>query len=118
MDLLKEQWEAHEKSDESVVSHILDMREKMELMTSIVEENLKETQQNQQRWYDKTARDRNLEVNEEVLVLLPTSTNELLAQWQGPYQVLRKVGKTNYEIPIKKGNRKRKKIFHINMLKK
>lgn len=95
------------------MSHILDIREKMELMINIVEENLKETQQNQQRWYDRTARDRNLEVNEEVLVLLPTSTNKLLVQWQGPYKVLRKVGKTNYEILIKNGNRKRKKYFTL-----
>ena len=58
-----------------------------------------------------------LQPDEEVLVLLPTSTNKLLAQWQGPYRVLRKIGKVDYEIDMP-GRRKRKKIFHINMLKK
>ena len=35
-----------------------------------------------------------------MLVLLPTSSNELLAQWQGPYCVVRKVEKVNYEIDM------------------
>ena len=52
-----------------------------------------------------------------MLVLLPTSTSKLLAQWQGPYEVLRKVGKENYEV-FMAGRRKKKQIFHINMLRK
>lgn len=35
-----------------------------------------------------------------VLLLLPTSTNKLLAKWQGPYRVARKVGKVNYLIEM------------------
>ena len=52
-----------------------------------------------------------------MLVLLPTSSNKLLAQWQGPYYVLRKVGKVNYKVDML-NKRKRRKIFHVNMLKK
>jgi len=33
-------------------------------------------------------------------VLLPTSSNKLLAQWQGPYRILRRVGKVDYEVLI------------------
>ena len=44
-------------------------------------------------------------------------SNKLLAQWQSPYEVLRKTGKVNYEIDMK-DKKKRKKIFHVNMLKK
>jgi len=57
-------------------------------MTEIVKENLKGVQQQQKTWYDQTARERELKPDEEVLVLLPTSSNKLLAQWQGPYRVL------------------------------
>ena len=35
---------------------------------------------------------------DQVLVLLPTSSNKLLAQW--PYQVLKKVGKVNYLVDM------------------
>ena len=115
--MLKEEWEADRRSNESVVSHVLSIRERMEEMTDLVKENLIETQKRQKRWYNRTARERELQPDEEVLVLLPTSTNKLLAQWQGPYRVLRKIGKVDYEIDMP-GRRKRKKIFHINMLKK
>ena len=58
-------------------------------MTEIVSDSLKEAQQQQKTWYDQTAREREMEPCKEVLVLLPTSSNELLAQWQGPYCVIR-----------------------------
>ena len=53
----------------------------------------------------------------EVLVLLPTSSNKLLAQWQGPNHVSCRVGEVDYEVYMP-DKRKRKAVFHINMLKK
>ena len=80
---MKEEWVAEKCSDESVVSHILAIREKMEEMTNIIKDNVKEAQQQQKTWYDKTARERELKPGEEVLVLLPTSSNKLLASSKG-----------------------------------
>ena len=51
LDVLKEEWEAEKHSDESVVSHILAIRERMEEMTEIVKDNMKEAQQQQRTWY-------------------------------------------------------------------
>lgn len=65
-------------------------------MAKIVRENLTKVQQQQKRWYDRTAREREIRPDDQVLVLLPTSTNKLVAGWQGPYRVLRQVGKVNY----------------------
>ena len=50
-------------------------------------------------------------------LLFPTSTRKFVAQWQGPYKVVRRTGKVNYkiELPDKGG---RKQIFHINHLRK
>lgn len=52
-----------------------------------------------------------------VLVLLPENSHKLLSQWQGPFQVTRKLGPINYEVqrtsPIR-----RKQNYHTNMLKK
>ena len=52
-----------------------------------------------------------------VLVLLPTTSNKLLAQWLGPYRVLRRVGEVNYKVYMP-DKRKRRAVLHINMLKK
>eukprot|EP00731_Ephydatia_muelleri_P002194 Em0001g2194a len=92
------------------------MRDKMEMMTKVVHENLKEAQRKQKAWYDQNARERTLQEGDLVLVLLPTSSNKLAAKWQGPYKVERRVGKVNYVVDMH-DRRKRRRIFHINMLR-
>ena len=114
LDVLKEEWEAKEQSKESVVSHILQIRERMQAMQELVGENLEEAQQRQKRWYDKTARKMEFKPEDKVLILLPTSTNKLLGQWKGPYQIVRKAGEVNYEVRI---SRRRTKVLHANLLK-
>ena len=89
-----------EKSSKSVVSHILSIREKMEGMSALMQENLEKAQEIQKSWYDKNARQRVFNEGGRVLVLLPMSTNALMAQWQGPYMVLKQVGKAMYCIDM------------------
>ena len=45
--VLRETWEVDEKSSEIVVSYVLSVQEKLDKMTVLVEENLKEAQQTQ-----------------------------------------------------------------------
>ena len=116
LDVLRESWEGGRQSSESVVSHVLSMREKLEKMAELVQENLAKAQKQQKRWYDQNARQRELKAGDQVLVLLQTSTHKLLAQWQGPYQVLKKVGEVGYLVDMH-DRRKRRRIFHINMLR-
>ena len=52
-----------------------------------------------------------------MLVLLPTESNKMKAQWQGPYHVVRKMGLVDYEVDMI-DQQKKKRIFHINMLQK
>ena len=42
LDVLREEWEVNKKSNESVLSHILLVRERLEEMSELVSENLKE----------------------------------------------------------------------------
>ena len=115
LDILRESWEARQKSDESVVLYVLAVRERLARMTELVQENLAKAQKQQKSWYDRNARSREFEPGDQVLVLLPAATSKLLAQWQGPYKVTRRVGKVNYEVDI---SDRRKRIFHINLLRK
>ena len=92
MEILSDMWQSSEKSSESVISHI---RQKLEDMRGFANINLKKAQQNQKVWYDQNARLRDFAPNDQVLLLLPTTTNKLMASWQGPYRVVRKVGKVN-----------------------
>ena len=116
LDVLRETWVAGEKNKESVVSHVLEMRERLKEMAQIVRENVEKEQSRQKFWYDKGARSRVFSSGDLVLVLLPTSSNKLLAQWQGPYQVKERKGDVNYLVDMH-DKKKRFRIFHINMLK-
>ena len=117
MDVLRESWEAKEESEESVVSHVLQMQERLSGMTDLVQENLGRAQKVQKTWYDGNARLREFKPGDSVLVLLPTSTSKLLAQWQGPYQVTRRLGNLNYEVDMH-DRQKQRRIFHVNMLRR
>ena len=116
LDVLRETWEASIKSSESVVSYVLSIQEKLAKLQELVRENLKEAQKAQKTWYDRNARNRELKPGDQVLVLLPTTANRLLAEWQGPYPIIRRIGEVVYEIDMK-DRRRRKRRFHINMLR-
>ena len=117
LDILRETWEAGKRSTESVISHVLTMRNKLEKMAEVMKEHLEAAQTQQKHWYDLKACEREFNPEEQVLVLLPTSSNKLLAQWQGPYRVVKRLGKVNYVVDMH-DRKKRKRVFHVNMLRK
>ena len=117
LDVLRETWEASTRKTESVVSYVMTIQERLAKLKEIVRDNLEDAQKTQKTWYDRHVRSREFQPGDKVLVLLPTSTNKLLAEWRGPYNILRRVGDVTYEIEVSDG-RKKKRIFHINMLKK
>ncbi|KAL5497080.1 hypothetical protein EMCRGX_G013479 [Ephydatia muelleri] len=122
VDVVKEQWEADEKSNESVVSYILAIQDKLASMADLVGKNMKKAQETQKHWvwvsYDRNAREKTLEPGERVLFLLPTSSNKLLAQWQGSYTEEKRVSNIIYQVDMcNKRKRHRHRVFHINMLR-
>ena len=90
------------------------MRNGLPTMTELVQENLSRAQQTQKRWYDRTARSPQLSRGDRVLVLLPTSTDKLRAQWQGPFPIVEKRGDVNYLLDM---GRRRLRTFHVNMVR-
>ena len=56
---------------------------------------------------------REFQPGNQVLVLLPSSTQKL---WQGPYQIVKRKGQVDYVVDMH-DRRKRHRLFHVNMLK-
>ena len=52
-----------------------------------------------QEAYDK-ANPRRLEMEDRMLILLPTDSNKLLMQWRGPYTVESRVGANDYRVKM------------------
>ena len=64
LDVLREQWESADKSDENVVSYVLKLRSRMAEMAEVVRQNMAEGQKRQKEWYDKEARWREFKVGD------------------------------------------------------
>uniref|UniRef100_A0A3B3Q5E6 Integrase catalytic domain-containing protein n=1 Tax=Paramormyrops kingsleyae TaxID=1676925 RepID=A0A3B3Q5E6_9TELE len=117
LDVLRDAWEqASEPQPVPVLQYVLQMRKKMEQMAKLVHVNMEKAQVRQKHGFDKKAKARVFRPGQEVLLLLPTSDNKLLARWQGPFRVLRKMGPATYEISMPQ-HRRKKQTFHVNLLK-
>ena len=114
LEVLKEAWTGSMQEDSDILTYVTRVYLRIATAKELVEQNLKLAQKKQKKWYDKRARDLVLQEGEKVLLLLPTRSEKLLAKWRGPYKVLRKIGRVNYEVEIPKG-RKKSKIFNINV---
>ena len=88
LDMLKNTWEAGGPGEHSVVSHILSISDKLAKMTELVKSNLSNAQERQRKWYNCNACTCDFKPGQQVLVLLHTSSSKLLAQWQGPCEVI------------------------------
>ena len=97
-----------------ITEHVMKMREKIREYMNISNDNEKFMKIKEKAYYDKLCRQRSLKSGDKVLLLLPTSYNKLLAEWRGPYDVIRKINSVDYVIRI--GEKER--VFHINMLKR
>ncbi len=118
LDLLRKSWEdpVSRTEEKGIVQYVLEMRDRLEQYREQARENLQEAQQAQKQWYDQHARLRQFQPGQKVLLLLPTSSNKLLAKWQGPYTVVRKMGPVTYEVHHPdKG--KAKQTYHVNLLR-
>ncbi|XP_064399260.1 uncharacterized protein LOC135345747 [Halichondria panicea] len=116
LDIVREAWQTDKCDSVSIISYIMKMRDRLERATQVVKVNLDIAKQIQKTWYDQNSRQREFHQGDQVLVLLPTSSNKLLAQWQGPYEVVKPIGKVDYLIHMY-DRRKKRRIFHVNMLK-
>ena len=109
LDVLKKIWEADQRSTESVVSRVGNAGQAGEYDRTCAEKS-EGCPTNPETMVQPDSE------GDQVLVLLPTSTNKLLAKWRGPYRVLKREGKVTYQVD-KHDACKRKRVLHVNMLR-
>ena len=113
LDLLKRCWEGSQvaTSGQGIVQYIIQMRDRLEQYREEARANLLQAQK---RGYDQHARHREFEPGQKVLLLLPSSTSKLLAPWQGPYLIGRKMGPVTYEV-LHPDKGKKRQAYHVNL---
>ena len=75
LDILRETLEQKMSAPESVISYISKIHNRLGSMHDIGHQKEAASKREMKKWYDKTARARSFEVNEPVLVLLPSESN-------------------------------------------
>ncbi|XP_047741136.1 uncharacterized protein LOC125179399 [Hyalella azteca] len=97
----------------SVTSYVMQMRQRVKEFMELANITEERSKKKEKFYYDRTCRKRTFKVGDEVLLLLPTSTNKLQAEWKGPFVVVRRLNKVDYVIRVGSNER----TYHINMLK-
>ncbi|XP_040182571.1 uncharacterized protein LOC120915831 [Rana temporaria] len=117
LDLIREHWEGNTgEKGIPVLPYVLEFRDHLRALTESVRESLQAAQKRQKQWYDRGARDRNLEVGQKVLALRPSKKDKLQAAWQGLFKVVERISDTTY-IVAKCSDERIRRAFHVNMLK-
>ena len=115
MQLLRELWDDDVPNPKfrTTYEYVIDLNDRLQETCRLAQEELIKAREVQKAYYDRKAKLRKFSVGDKCLVLLPTVTNKLLAQWKGPYEVQEKINDLNYLISVDGQPRR----FHINMLK-
>jgi len=93
MALLKRIWINEDEDPEvkTLYQYVVDLRDRVEETCKLAKEELAKVQVRNQKYYNRTC-DRKLQVDDSVLLLLPTERNKLTLAWRGPYKFVGIVG--------------------------
>ena len=116
MTILKELWteEITEEEVKTTYQYVLDLKERLESTCEVAKSVLEKSSLRYKKHFDVKARDRRFEEGDKVLLLLPTCSNKLQMQWQGPFEVVGRVARHNYKLQV----RGKVKTYHANLMKK
>ena len=103
MQILRELWSVEETDEHARLTYqyVIDLRVRLEKTCKLAQDNVRRLDIKQNAFYDKRARSRKFDVGDKVLLLLPSESNKVLLQWNGPYEVLEVVNAMNYKINVK-----------------
>lgn len=115
MDILAKSWTGQTDSDEAkpLYQYVFDLKNTLKDACSLAQENAQVASEKHKHYHDLKAVPRSFQVDDEVLVLLPSDSNKLLMTWKGPFRVTECFG-CDYRVEMSG----KKKVFHANMLKR
>ena len=103
MQILRELWSVEEtdKHARLTYQYVIDLGERLEKTCKYTHDNVRKLDIKQNAFYDKRARSRKFDVGDKLLLLLPSESNKVLLQWNGPCEVLEVVNVLTYKINVK-----------------
>lgn len=113
MSILKEMCteEIEDPNVRTTYQYVLYLKDRLQTVVELAKEK---SASRYKKYYDKEARKRSLKIGDKALILMPTDNNKLRPQWKGPFEVVKKVNRVDYQLNIQG----KVKTFHINLVKK
>ncbi|XP_040065689.1 uncharacterized protein LOC120839486 [Ixodes scapularis] len=114
--LLKEIWTRDELGTnlKTTYHYVFDLRSRLGRTLELAHQSLSSARKDQKKLYDRRTARRALKVGDRVLLLVRTKKNTLLMHWKGPFIVVGKRNKVDYEVDLGHTTR----TYHINILKR
>ena len=88
--VVKEVW-LQDEPVMNLLEYVSDMRQRAHKAWEIARKNLTQIQSRMKTWFDKKTKNRQFNVGEKVLALLPIPYQPLQARYSGPYMITKKV---------------------------
>ena len=89
--------------------------ERLQVWHDIVRDRGEHASSERKKGFDRKAVNRQLKIGDLVLCRIPGMTHKLKESWHGPYPVVEVLNRVDYRVEIGRG---RKKVLHINNLKR
>ncbi|GFX51658.1 protein NYNRIN [Trichonephila clavipes] len=99
---------------ESVESYLKKLKEKLEVETHKAKLRSDVQQSSYAKYYNRQKKHREFAPGDQVLVLIPDSTNKLYARWTGPVKVVKRVKPNSYYLQMAGGNLR---LLHVNKIR-
>ena len=115
--VLREKLLSDDDESPGLLEYVSTFRGRLSRARELAADHLKSSQRNMKQLFDKKAKERSFDPGEKVLILLPIPGDPLHARYSGPYVVEKKMSDVNYLIRTP-DRQKKKRLCHINMLKK
>ncbi|GFW22454.1 retrovirus-related Pol polyprotein from transposon 412 [Trichonephila clavipes] len=98
----------------SVESYLKKLKEKLEVATHKAKLTSDVQQGSYAKYYNRQKKHREFAPGDQVLVLIPDSTNKLYARWTGPVKVVKRVKPNSYYLQMAGGNLR---LLHVNKIR-
>ena len=108
-------WEMPKEESNDLIIHVRNIQEKLKMTGVNMKENMRKSQQEQKRWYDRTASDKLFSVCDEALNSVLQLKPRLHKKWLGPYQITKKVSDVTYEVDMVDRWKRKSVIRFINL---
>ena len=115
LDILHQGWVEEEFEDFNTEEWAGWLKDRLEVWHSVMKSRGDHASSNRKKYFDKKAKERELQEGELVLCRIPGMIPKLAESWHGPYVVKQKLNRVNYKVEFEN---EKCKVLHINNLKK